>query len=162
MRKRKTILFFLCLLSMILVVVDFSITDQAEIDKLKKEIEDLKKLVNQLAGENKALKEKIAELEKKVTKIENERETEREGKGLMNFIQNIPYVGDAVNYVYGVIGPSEYCSNGCGTRLWNSYDHRQSCRNKGHSNGVHYYWDCANVNAWFCPREGEHVSPYSP
>ena len=86
--------------------VDASLAvDQAEIDKLKKDIEDIKKLVASLSEENAELKKQIADLEAKVTKLENEAKNEQKPSGVMDFIQNIPYLGDAVNYVYNKVAP---------------------------------------------------------
>ena len=165
MRATKTMkpaFFIFCFLSLMFFAVDASLAvDQAEIDKLKKDIEDIKKLVASLSEENAELKKQIADLEAKVTKLENEAKNEQKPNAVMEFIQNIPYLGDAVNYVHNRVAPSEYCSNGCGTKLWDSSDHKQYCRNQGHSGGVHHYYDCQGMYSWFCPRESEHVSTTS-
>ena len=152
MKIKRFPILLLCLLVTTFLIADFSLSEDPDLEERVKNLEE----------EMKELKEENKELKAKVEKLENEAANDRKPNHFMNLIQNIPYVGDAANFVYGLVAPTEYCDNNCGALLWNSNDHKRYCKQIGHQGGILCYYDCHDMYSFFCPKPEEHIYANDP
>ena len=109
MKPMRPIFLLCCLLSVIFFAVDSSLPEGE--GNHEERIKELEEQMAKLIASNEEKDETIKELKAEIERLKKEAAVDREPDHIMNFLQNIPFLGDGVKFVADLVFPSEFCDN---------------------------------------------------